>query len=77
LTNFVSYVDIVEPGGGESTKKGVLFWYGILIWAPVAAATAAIAATVITLGVSVLGLFTPLMDEPDSGLAWDSVGQSS
>ena len=36
----------------------------------VAAATAAIAATVITLGVSVLGLFTPLMDESDSGVAW-------
>ncbi len=36
----------------------------------VAAVTAAIAATVITLGVSVLGLFTPLMDESDSGVAW-------
>ena len=48
----------------------MLFWYGILIWAGVAAVTAAIAATVITLGVSVLGLFMLLMDESDSGVAW-------
>jgi RHS repeat-associated protein len=57
-------------GGAIGGVLTVLFWYGILIWAGVAAATAAIAATVITLGVSVLGLFTPLMDESDSGVAW-------
>ena len=57
-------------GGAIGGVLTVLFWYGILIWAGVAAVTAAIAATVITLGVSVLGLFTPLMDESDSGVAW-------
>ena len=48
----------------------MLFWSGVADLGGVAAATAAIAATVITLGVSVLGLFTPLMDESDSGVAW-------
>jgi RHS repeat-associated protein len=57
-------------GGAIGGVLTVLFWYGILIWAGVAAATAAIAAAVITLGVSILGLFTPLMDESDSGVAW-------
>jgi len=41
----------------------VLFWYVRLIRVGVAAVIAAIAATMVMLGVSVLGLFTPLMDE--------------
>ncbi|HEX8874339.1 MAG TPA: RHS repeat-associated core domain-containing protein, partial [Nitrosospira sp.] len=46
-------------GGAIGAVLTVLFWYGILIWAGVAAGTAALAAAIITLGASVLGLFTP------------------
>ena len=41
----------------------MLFWYVRLIRVGVNAVIAAIAAPMVTLGVSVLGLFTPLMDE--------------
>lgn len=57
-------------GGAIGGVLTVLFWYGILVWFGVACATAALAATIITLGASVLGLFTPLLDNSDSGVAW-------
>jgi RHS repeat-associated protein len=57
-------------GGAIGGVLSVLAWYGILVWLGVSAVAAAIAATAITLGASVLGLFTPLMDESDSGVAW-------
>lgn len=57
-------------GGAIGAVLTVLFWYGILIWAGVAAVTAAVAASIITLGASLLGLFTPLLDASNSEVAW-------
>ena len=57
-------------GGAIGGVLSVLAWYGILVWLGVSVVAAAVAATAITLGASVLGLFTPLMDESDSGVAW-------
>jgi RHS repeat-associated protein len=57
-------------GGAIGGVLSVLAWYGILVWLGVSAVAAAVAATAITLGASILGLFTPLMDESDSGVAW-------
>jgi RHS repeat-associated protein len=57
-------------GGAIGGVLSVLAWYGILVWLGASAVAAAVAATAITLGASVLGLFTPLMDESDSRVAW-------
>lgn len=57
-------------GGAIGGVLSVLAWYGILVWLGVSAVAAAVAATAITLGASILGLFTPLLDESNSGVAW-------
>ena len=57
-------------GGAIGAVLSVLCWYGVLVWLGASVVAAAVAATAITLGASVLGLFTPLMDESNSTGWW-------
>ena len=57
-------------GGAIGGVLTTLFWYGVLIFLGVAALTAATAAVVITAVASLASLFTPLLDESNSGVAW-------